>query len=44
VLAVPFLRAFFALDLPPPRVAAITLALVAVLGGMLAAVVLRLRV
>jgi cation-transporting P-type ATPase E len=44
VLAVPFLRAFFALELPPPRVAAIALALVAALGGMLAAVVLRLRV
>ena len=44
VLLVPFLRAFFALDLPPLQVAITTLALVAALGGILTLVVLRLRV
>jgi cation-transporting ATPase E len=43
VLAVPFLRAFFALDLPPLPVAAAALALVAALGGLLTVVVVRLR-
>jgi cation-transporting ATPase E len=43
VLAVPFLRAFFALDLPPLQVALTTLALVAALGALLTLVVLRLR-
>jgi cation-transporting ATPase E len=43
VLLVPFLRVFFALDLPPLPVAAVALALVAALGGLLTLVVLRLR-
>ena len=43
VLTVPFLRTFFALDLPPLQVALTTLALVAVLGALLTLVVLRLR-
>jgi cation-transporting P-type ATPase E len=43
VLVVPFLRAFFALDLPPLPVAAVALALVAALGGLLTLVVVRLR-
>jgi cation-transporting ATPase E len=43
VLVVPFLRGFFAVDLPPLPVAAAALALVAVLGGLLTLVVLRLR-
>jgi cation-transporting P-type ATPase E len=43
VLTVPFLRVFFALDLPPLRVALTTLALVAALGALLTLVVLRLR-
>jgi cation-transporting ATPase E len=43
VLTVPFLRAFFALDLPPLQVALTTLALVAALGGLLTLVILRLR-
>jgi cation-transporting P-type ATPase E len=43
VLVVPFLRAFFALDLPPLPVALAALALVAALGGLLALAVLRLR-
>jgi cation-transporting ATPase E/undecaprenyl-diphosphatase len=43
VLLVPFLRVFFALDLPPLPVAAVALALDAALGGLLALVVLRLR-
>jgi cation-transporting P-type ATPase E len=43
VLAVPFLRGFFALDLPPLPVALAALALVAVLGGLLSLAVLRLR-
>jgi cation-transporting ATPase E len=43
VLTVPFLRAFFALDLPPLRVALTTLALVAALGALLTLAVLRLR-
>jgi cation-transporting ATPase E len=43
VLAVPFLRGFFALDLPPPPVAAAALALIAAVGGLLALVVVRLR-
>jgi cation-transporting P-type ATPase E len=43
VLTVPFLRAFFALDLPPIQVALTTLALVAALGALLTLVVLRLR-
>jgi cation-transporting P-type ATPase E len=43
VLTVPFLRAFFALDLPPLQVALTTLALVAALGALLTLVVLRLR-
>jgi cation-transporting P-type ATPase E len=43
VLLVPFLRVFFALDLPPLRVALTALALVAALGGLLALAVLRLR-
>ena len=44
VLVVPFLRAFFALELPPLRVAVTALAVVAALGGLLTLVVLRLRV
>jgi cation-transporting ATPase E len=43
VLTVPFLRVFFALDLPPLRVALTTLALVAALGTLLTLAVLRLR-
>jgi cation-transporting P-type ATPase E len=43
VLLVPFLRVFFALDLPPLPVAAAALALDVVLGGLLTLVVLRLR-
>ena len=43
VLLVPFLRVFFALDLPPLQVALAALALVAALGGLLALAVLRLR-
>jgi cation-transporting ATPase E len=43
VLVVPFLRGFFALDLPPVPVAGAALALVAALGGLLTLVVLRLR-
>jgi cation-transporting P-type ATPase E len=43
VLTVPFLRVFFALDLPPLQVALTTLALVAALGALLTLVVLRLR-
>ena len=43
VLTVPFLRTFFALDLPPLQVALTTLALVAALGALLTVVVLRLR-
>jgi cation-transporting ATPase E len=43
VLAVPFLRVFFALDLPPLPVALTALALDVVLGGLLTLVVLRLR-
>jgi cation-transporting P-type ATPase E len=44
VLAVPWLRAFFALSLPPLPVALTALGLVAVLGAALAVVVLRWRV
>src|SRR4029450_4851166 len=43
VLLVPFLRVFFALDLPPLPVAAAALALDVALGGLLTVVVLRLR-
>jgi cation-transporting P-type ATPase E len=43
VLLVPFLRVFFALDLPPLPVAAAALGLDVVLGGLLTLVVLRLR-
>jgi cation-transporting ATPase E len=43
VLTVPFLRTFFALDLPPLQVALTTLALVAALGALLTLVILRLR-
>jgi cation-transporting P-type ATPase E len=43
VLAVPFLRVFFALDLPPAPVALAALALDVVLGGLLTLVVLRMR-
>ena len=43
VLALPSLRVFFALDLPPLPVALAALALVAALGGLLALAVLRLR-
>jgi cation-transporting ATPase E/undecaprenyl-diphosphatase len=43
VLVVPFLRVFFALDLPPLPVAGAALALVAALGGLLTLVVVRLR-
>jgi cation-transporting P-type ATPase E len=43
VLAVPFLRGFFALDLPPLPVALSAIALVAALGGLLTLAVLRLR-
>jgi cation-transporting P-type ATPase E len=42
VLLVPFLRVFFALDLPPLRVALTALALVAALGGLLTLAVRRL--
>jgi magnesium-transporting ATPase (P-type) len=44
VLVVPFLRRFFALDLPPLPVALAALALAAVLGAALAVVVARLRI
>jgi hypothetical protein len=44
VLLVPFLRGFFALDLPPARVALAALALVGGLGGLLTWLVVRLRV
>jgi cation-transporting P-type ATPase E len=44
VLALPSLRVFFALDLPPLRVVVITVALVAGLGAILTLIVLRLRV
>jgi cation-transporting ATPase E len=44
VLGVPFLRAFFALDLPPAPVALAALALVAALGALLTVLVLRVRV
>ncbi|HEV3399381.1 MAG TPA: hypothetical protein VG693_08825, partial [Actinomycetes bacterium] len=43
VLVVPFLRVFFALDLPPLPVAGTALALDVALGGLLTLVVLRLR-
>jgi cation-transporting ATPase E len=43
VLAVPWLRGFFALDLPPARVALAAAGLVAVLGAALAVTVVRLR-
>jgi len=43
VLVVPPLRVFFALDLPPLPVALAALGVVAVLGGLLALVVLRMR-
>jgi cation-transporting ATPase E len=44
VLLVPFLRRFFALDLPPLPVALAAVALAAVLGGILALVATRLRI
>jgi cation-transporting ATPase E len=44
VLLVPFLRTFFALDLPPLRVALAAVALVATLGALLTLLVTRLRV
>jgi magnesium-transporting ATPase (P-type) len=44
VLLVPFLRTFFALDLPPLRVALAAVALVVALGALLTLVVTRLRV
>jgi cation-transporting P-type ATPase E len=44
VLLVPFLRRFFALDLPPLPVALAAIALAAVLGGILAVVAARLRI
>jgi hypothetical protein len=44
VLVVPWLRAFFALSLPPLPVALAALGLVVVLGAALALVVVRLRV
>jgi cation-transporting ATPase E len=44
VLLVPFLRTFFALDLPPLRVALAAVALVATLGTLLTFLVTRLRV
>jgi cation-transporting P-type ATPase E len=43
VLLVPFLRVFFALDLPPLRIALVAVGLVAALGALLSLVVLRLR-
>jgi cation-transporting ATPase E len=43
VLLVPFLRVFFALDLPPLPVALAALALDVALGGLLTLVVLRMR-
>jgi hypothetical protein len=43
VLLVPFLRVFFALDLPPLPVALAALGLDVVLGGLLAVVILRMR-
>jgi magnesium-transporting ATPase (P-type) len=43
VLVVPFLRGFFALDLPPLPVALTALALVVVLGALLTLVVVRMR-
>jgi cation-transporting P-type ATPase E len=44
VLLVPFLRRFFALDLPPLPVALAAIAMAAVLGGILAVVAARLRI
>jgi cation-transporting ATPase E len=44
VLVVPFLRRFFALDLPPLPVTLAALAVAAVLGGVLALVAARLRI
>jgi cation-transporting ATPase E len=44
VLLVPFLRVFFALDLPPLPVAMTALALDVVLGALLTVLILRLRV
>jgi cation-transporting P-type ATPase E len=44
VLVVPFLRGFFALDLPPLPVALTAVGLVAALGGILSLLVVRLRV
>jgi cation-transporting ATPase E len=44
VLLVPFLRTFFALDLPPLRIALAAVALVVALGAILTLVVTRLRV
>jgi cation-transporting ATPase E len=44
VLAVPVLRRFFALDLPPLPVTVAALAVAAVLGGILAVVAARLRI
>jgi cation-transporting ATPase E len=44
VLVVPFLRRFFALDLPPLPVTLAALAVAAVLGGILALVAARLRI
>jgi hypothetical protein len=41
---VPFLRRFFALDLPPLPIALAALTVAAVLGGALAVVVARLRI
>ncbi|HEV2893342.1 MAG TPA: hypothetical protein VG411_06295, partial [Actinomycetota bacterium] len=43
VLLVPFLRVFFALDLPPLPVALAALGLDVALGGLLTLVVLRMR-
>ncbi|HSK37923.1 MAG TPA: HAD-IC family P-type ATPase, partial [Actinomycetota bacterium] len=43
VLLVPFLRVFFALDLPPLPVTLAALGLDVVLGGLLAVVILRMR-
>src|SRR5215216_215332 len=44
VLLAPFLRQFFALDLPPLPVALAAVAVAAVLGGILAVVAVRLRI
>jgi cation-transporting ATPase E/undecaprenyl-diphosphatase len=44
VLLVPFLRRFFALDLPPLPVTLAAIAVAAVLGGILALVAARLRI